>query len=260
MRSRPASFLKDVSLYHDVSAARRLPNGDLLLAGVDFDGVKKNKGDAPLGDPTGRHVLLVEYDPAGREVRRTTYVGDYLRMVRETAAGTYLVGNNTMFRELDRNGNCLREIVVPGFEHAWKALRLPNGDTLMSAGYGTTHQKGSSFMVEVDPTGKIVRKFGAADQVPPKVHPYFYATFQLLLQRGRRGLRELAGPRHDPRRFRRAAPRVRIPRAKIAWQWDNREQVARSSIQAVPWCSDGLDPAVLHDERNGSMQPLKTGG
>src|SRR5579871_1598993 len=38
-------LLKDISLYHDVSSTRRLANGHILIVGVDFDQVKKNKGD-----------------------------------------------------------------------------------------------------------------------------------------------------------------------------------------------------------------------
>jgi len=45
------------------------------------------------------------------------------------------------------------EAKIDGFRHAWKPA-LPNGDTLVSAGYG-------AFLVELDPAGKIVRKFAA---------------------------------------------------------------------------------------------------
>ncbi|HZP61631.1 MAG TPA: hypothetical protein VFB27_15000 [Opitutaceae bacterium] len=244
-------LLKDVSLYHDISSVRCLPNGHLLVIGVDFDLAKKNKGDNPLGDPTGRHVIFAEFDANDKVVRRTAYIGDYARLVRETAQGTFLCGCNTMFREGDANGNWIREIPVEGFTHAWKAVRLPNGDTLMSAGYGTSQKKGSSFMVEVDATGKIVRKFGAAGDVPPEVHPYFYATFQLLPNgdvvvanwQGHRAGHNYSG--------------VQIlefdPKGAIVWEWSDRAFV--SSVQAV-LVLDGLDPAVLHDERNGVMEPL----
>ena len=124
--------LKDVSKYHDVSSVRGLPGGHLLIAGVDFDGPKLNKGDQPVGSPAGRRVRLVD-SADDHPLRRVTYVGDYLRLVRETAAGTFLCGCNTMFKEADGKGNWIREIPVDGFQHAWKALRLPNGDTLMSS-------------------------------------------------------------------------------------------------------------------------------
>jgi len=62
---------------------------------------------------------------------------------------------------------------VEGFYHAWKAVRLANGNLLVSAGYG-------AFLVELDPAGKIVRKFGGKESVPSEVNPFFYAMFQLL--------------------------------------------------------------------------------
>jgi hypothetical protein len=248
---RTGQLLKDVSIYHDVSSARRLANGHILIVGVDFDREKKNKGDNPIGDPTGRHVIFAEFDAGDHLVGRIAYVGDYARLVRETAKGTYLCGCNTMFREGDGNGNWIREIPVEGFIHAWKAIRMPNGDTLMSAGYGTTLKQGSSFMAEVDADGKIVRKFGAAADVPAGVRPYFYATFQLLPN----GDVVVAnwqghGAGHND-------SGVQIlefdSKGAIVWEWNDRAFV--SSVQAV-LVLDGLNTDLLHDERNGIMEPL----
>jgi hypothetical protein len=252
--------VRDVSTYHDVSSARRLANGDLLLAGVDFDIPKKGKGDGPLGDPSGKHVVFAEFAPDGHVVRRTTYAGDYLRLIRETASGTYLCGCNTRFKEADGAGNWIREFPVEGFQHAWMALRLPNGDTLMSSGYGTSKpqarvmsaipQGGTAFMAEVDASGKLVRKFGAADQVPAAVHPYFYGMFQILPN----GDVVVAnwqghGPGHGPA----GAQLIEFdPAGAIAWQWSDPYFV--SSFQNV-LVLDGLDRSVMNDERNAVMGP-----
>lgn len=239
--------LTDVSTFHDVSSARRLPNGDMLVAGVDFDGVKKNKSDNALGDPAGRHVLVVEYDPQGRQVRRTTYVGDYLRLIRITAAGTFLFSCNTVFKEGDENGNFIsREFHADGFKHAWKAIRLANGNTLTSAGYG-------AFMAEFDPEARLIRKFGAADQVPPDVHPYFYGLFQLL-SNGDVVVANWQG--HGPGHGGQGAQLIEFdPQGRIVWRWDNSQHAVFSSIQGV-LVLDGLDPALRYDERNGVMEPL----
>ena len=253
--------VKDVSTYHDVSSARRLPNGDLLLAGVDFDQPKKNKGDGPVGDPAGKHVVFAEFAPDGSIVKRTTYVGDYLRLVRETAAGTFLCGCNTMFREADGDGNWIRDIAVAGFQHAWMALRLPNGDTLMSSGYGTSKPQarvssaipdgGTAFMVEVDAAGNVVRRFGAADQVPAGVHPYFYAMFQLLAN-GDVVVGNWQG--HGPGHGGAGAQLIEFdPQGAIAWEWSDKYFV--SSLQNV-LVLDGLDRSILNDERSGVMGPL----
>jgi hypothetical protein len=253
--------VKDVSAFHDVSSVRRLPNGDLLIAGVDFDMPKRNKGDGPIGDPTGRHVIFEEFAPDGRVVQRTAYVGDYLRLVRETAAGTYLCACNTLFREADGAGNWIHDFPVAGFQHAWMALRLPNGDTLMSSGYGTSipqakvsspiPQGGTAFMVEVDSSGKLVRRFGAADQVAAGVHPYFYGMFQVMPN----GDVVVAnwqghGLGHDN-----AGDQILEfdPQGAIVWTWSDRYFV--SSLQNV-LVIDGLDRSVMNDERNGAMGPV----
>jgi hypothetical protein len=253
--------VQDVSTYHDVSSVRRLPNGDLLVAGVDFDMPKRNKGDGPIGDPAGKHVIFAELAPDGHVVRRTAYVGDYLRLVRETAAGTYLCACNTLFREADGAGNWIRDIPFPGFQHAWMALRLPNGDTLMSSGYGTSvpqsrvsspiPQGGSAFMVEVDPSGKLVRRFGAADQVPAAVHPYFYGMFQVMAN----GDVVVANWQGHGLGHGGAGDQILEfdPQGAIVWTWSDRYFV--SSLQNV-LVMDGLDRSVMNDERNGAMGPV----
>ncbi len=251
-------LLKDVSLFHDVSSARRLPNGDVLLAGVDFDRPKQNRGDGPLGDPTGRHVIFGEYDAAGHAVNRTAYVGDFLRLVRETASRTYLCGCNQTLREADGAGNWIHEIPEVGFQHAWMALRLPDGYVLMSTGTATPvppHQGGWSFLTEVDAAGHPVRRFGAPDQVPERIHPNFYAMFQVL-PNGNVVAANWQG--HGAGHNQVGAQIVEFDRqGGIVWEWSDRAFV--SSIQGV-LILDGLDRSVLQDERNGIMGPVPLTG
>jgi hypothetical protein len=246
-------LLKDVSLFHDVSSVRRLPNGNLLIAGVDFDQPKQNRGDGPLGDATGRHIIFGEYDGEGRAVRRTAYVGDFLRLIRETAAGTFLCGTNLALREADGAGNWIREIPEVGFQHAWMALRLPNGNVLMSTGTATPvppHKGGWSFLEEVDAAGNPVRRLGAPDQVPARIHPNFYAMFQVLPNGD---IVAANWQSHGAGHNNSGAQIVEFDRqGEIAWEWSDRAFV--SSIQGV-LVLDGLDRSVLNDERNGVMGP-----
>jgi hypothetical protein len=250
-------LLHEVEKYHDVSSARRLPDGHLLLAGVDLDRPKQNQGDLPLGDPTGRHVIVAEFDEHDAPVRRTAYVGDYLRLMRETAAGTFLFSCNTVFREGDAAGNTLHEFRVEGLTHAWKAVRLPNGHTLMSSGYGTTQRKDlpparrTPFMAEVDAGGREVRRFGSSADVPSGIHPYFYAFFQLL-PNGDVVVANWQG--HGPGHGGAGVQLLEFDRSgAVVWRWNRAETI--SSIQAV-LVLDGLDANRLHDERNGLMAPL----
>jgi hypothetical protein len=220
----------DESSYEGVTAVRRQPNGHTLLAGVDLGGVKG--------------VVVQEVDARQQMVYRAVFPGDYVRLIRQTAGGTYLMCCNTMIREGDREGNYLREFPVDGFYHAWKALRLANGNLLISAGYG-------AFMVELDSMGKMVRKFGGKETVPATVGPSFYAMFQLLAD-GNIVVANWQG--HGPGHGHSGIQLLEFnPAGGIVWQWSQAALI--SSLQGV-LVLDGLDTSLLHDERRGLMEPL----
>lgn len=222
---------KDVARFEGVTSARRLPNGHTRIAGVNLLGM------------TG--VVLAELDARDEVSWQRVLPGDYVRLIRETGAGTFLMMCNTRIRETDLEGTTRREIPIDGFLHAWKAVRLPDGRILASAGYG-------AFLVEINAAGRENRRFGTSTQVPAAVHPFFYAMFQLLPN----GDIVVAnwqdhGPGHG-------ASGVQLlqfnPGGTIVWQWS--EAALISSLQGVI-VLDGLDTARLHDERNGVMAPLE---
>ncbi len=216
--------------YEGVTAARRQPDGRTLLAGVDIAGV------------TG--VAVVELDAEGNELRKIQYEGDYVRLIRQTAQGTLLMSCNDRIREADLEGNYLREFPVEDFFHAWKSLRLPNGHLLVSAGYG-------AFMVELDAEGAILRKFGTKEQLPAKVNPFFYATFQLLPN----AHIVLANWQGHGEGFGESGVQLLEfdPAGKLVWQWSDASRI--SSLQGL-LVLDELDVSLLHDEREGVMKPL----
>ncbi len=216
-----------------VTAVRRQPGGHTLISGVNLAGA------------TG--VVILELDANDREVHRAFFPGDYVRLIRQTNEGTYLMCCNDRIREGSRDGKYLREFPVNGFFHAWKAVRLANKNLLVSAGYG-------AFLVELDPDGNILRKFGDKGSVPLEVNPFFYAMFQLLPDgnivvanwqghgqgHGSQGIQLLEFNRHG----------------EIVWQWSKPELI--SSLQGIV-VLDGLDAHLLHDERNGLMTPISGG-
>jgi hypothetical protein len=222
--------LLDVATYSNVSSARRLENGHTLVA------------YAVEGKPEG--IFVAELDGHQAEVAVTTYPGDYVRLMRQTAHGTFLFGMNDRITEGDGKGSFIWTAKADGFRHAWKAVRLKNGDTLASGGYG-------AFMVEFAPDGSIVRRFGGAGDVAAEVHPYFYGTFQVL-ENGNVAVGNWQG--HGPGHGGSGVQLLEYdPKGSIAWQWSDRRQV--SSIQGV-LVLDGLDTSRLYDEREGTMQPL----
>ena len=235
--------LEDVSTFKNVSSVRRLANGNTLVA---YAVEKQAMG-----------VFVVELDPSHQQIAQTVYPGDYVRLMRETPAGTFLFGMNDSIKEGDGKGNFIWTAKIPGFSHAWKALRLPNGDTLASSGYGSLNWKDSgpnanAFMVEIAPDGSIVRKFGAKADVPEAVHPFFYANFQIL-ENGDIVVANWQG--HGPKH---GASGVQLlefdPTGAIVWQWSDTPHI--SSIQGV-LVLDGLDTSLLYDERSSKMEPLK---
>jgi len=215
-----------------VTAVRRQSNGHTLIAGVDMPGAKG--------------VAVLEFDANDQEVHRAIYPGDYVRLIRQTEQETYLMSCNDRIREGSRDGKYLREFPVDGFFHAWKSLRLPNGNLIVTAGYG-------AFVVELDPDGKILRKFGGKESVPENVRPFFYAMFQLLPN----GNIVLANWQGHGLGFGHSGVQLLEfnPAGEIVWSWSKADLI--SSLQGV-LVLDGLDPMLLHDERNGLMQPLKT--
>ncbi|HZZ20126.1 MAG TPA: hypothetical protein VFE25_12190 [Opitutaceae bacterium] len=222
--------LIDVASFSNVSSARRLENGDTLVA------------YAVEGKAAG--IFVAELNARQEQVALTTYPGDYVRLMRQTDRGTFLFGMNDHIAEGDGKGALVWTAKADGFRHAWKAIRLATGDTLASAGYG-------AFMVEFAPDGTIVRRFGGAGDVPATVHPFFYGTFQLL-PGGDVVVANWQG--HGAGHGSSGVQLVEFdPKGVITWQWSERSRV--SSIQGV-LVLDGLDTALLHDERRGLTAPL----
>lgn len=212
------------------ASARRLENGNTLLTGVNIGGF------------TG--LIQLEVDSLNVVKNHIIFPGNYVRLMRQTAAGTFLMACDTMIQEGDNTGTIVWKGRASGLSHAWKGVRLPNGHTLISAGYG-------AFMVELDNSLNVVRKFGTAASVPTAVKPNFYATFQLL-SNGNVVVANWQG--HGAGN---GASGIQLlefdPTGALVWQWSNAAII--SSLQGV-LVLDSLNTNLLYDERNGVMEPL----
>jgi hypothetical protein len=121
------AVVKDVNAYPGTLAAHRLHNGNTLLSGVDFHG--------------GKGIVLVEITSQGSVGRQIEYPGTYARMVREAGADHFLIAADTHVFEGDAQGKVVWDVTVqggPAAPHAWEALRLASGDTLVSTGYAAS--------------------------------------------------------------------------------------------------------------------------
>jgi hypothetical protein len=98
------------------------------------------------------------------------------RLARKTPTGTYLVafGSDAIVRELDLAGNVLNTFPLPpkknGGVHG--GFRLPNGNTLVTGGYGVQ-------VCEFDQTAHIVWTLTPSD-LPPNFKLHYIGTAQRL--------------------------------------------------------------------------------
>jgi len=223
----------EVTAYPGTVAARRLRNGNTLLTGVNWQGKKG--------------IVLVEIDSTGTIQHLTNYEGfDYVRLVRETSAGNFLVTANNIIFEGNSNGGIVWKAVIgdAAKTHAWQALRLANGQTIVSTGYA----KNLSLF---SPEGKLLDTITG----PAAVNPNFYAGFQIL-PNGNYIVANWQG--HGPKM---GASGVQVieytPAGKLAWTW-KQDSTKFSSLHSVIVLDDLNLNALYAEDINGKLAPVKT--
>ncbi len=211
--------------------ARRLRNGNTLLAGINWQGKQG--------------IVLVEVDKSGNIQRTIVYAGfDYVRLIRETVSGTFLVTADEIVFEGNAKGDIIWKATVTNLPkpHAWQALRLANGQTVVSSGYA-----------------KNLQIFGADGKLldtitgPAEVNPNFYAGFQIL-DNGNYVVTNWQG--HGPK-FGASGTQLLeyTPNGKLVWSW-KQDPAKFSSLQGVV-VLDGLDVSRLHaEDANGRLAPV----
>lgn len=222
----------EITAFTGTIAAHRLKNGNTLLVGLNWQGKEG--------------IVLVEIDSKGAIKRIIAYPGyDYVRLVRETTSGTFLVTSNDVVFEGDETGKIIWSAKLTGPEkiHAWQALRLENGNTIVSCGFAANFQI-------LGPDGKILSTITG----PAEVRPYFYAGFQIL-SNGNMIVANWQG--HGPDHGRSGFQVLEYtPSGQLVWSWkQDAEKI--SSLQGVI-ALDGLDLNLLHVENEkGILAPVK---
>lgn len=223
-------------VYEDTSfagtiTARRLRNGNTLLGGLNWQGKQG--------------IVLVEINSAGNLLRTMVYPGfNYLRLVRETPSGTFLITANNVVFEGNMKGDIIWKAAVTGVRepHAWQALRLSNGHTIVSSGYSKNLQ-----IFGTD--GKLVDTITG----PAEVHPHFYSGFQVL-NNGNYVVANWQG--HGPK-FGASGTQVLeyAAKGKLVWYW-KQDPAKFSSLQGII-VLDGLDITRLHvEDATGRLTPV----
>jgi hypothetical protein len=128
---------------------------------------------------TDNPASIKEVDSTGKQIKKINFaLNASIRIVRPTQAGTFLVGGKVagIMYECDSAGTIKWEAQAGG--EPYMALRLSNGNTLISTGYGCQ-------MVLVDSKANVLKKFPTAadkngNQFWNQAAPNFFAGFQVL--------------------------------------------------------------------------------
>ena len=225
--------VKEVTSFPGTLSARRLRNGNTLLAGMNWQGKKG--------------VVLVEVDQSLKVKSEIAYGGfEYLRLVRETPTGTFLVAVDDTLFEGNKVGEVLWRIKIKGRRdksHIWQAVRLAGGKTILSTGYNANLQV-------FDANNKLTDSISG----PAEVNPDFYAGFQILAD-GNYLVTNWQG--HGPDHGSSGVQLLEYnPKGKLIWSW-KQDAAKYSSLQGVI-VLDGLDINFLHVENEkGMLTPVK---
>ena len=218
--------------YPGTLAARRFPDGITVLSGTEWQG---NKG-----------ITLVELEHSGKIRRHINYPDHpYVRLVRRTATGNYLFTSNRTILEGDREGRIQWQATLHtqlAEPHAWKALRLPSGDTLIAGGYA-----GSMQIIRSD--GSLARSFSAGSAE----NPFFFCDYQVL-PNGHVVVVNWQGHGTDHGAKGRQLLEFN-KQGELVWHWQQDASLV-SSLQAL-LVLDGLDTGRLHCEGpEGWLMPV----
>jgi len=225
------SLVSALDTFAGTVAARRLRNGNTLLVGADWQG------------ETG--VTLLEIDASGAEQGRVNYSSfNYVRLVRPTPDGTYLMPSDLTIYEGDESGNVVWQASVQDSTeaHAWKALRLPSGETVAATGYEASLQV-------FDQAGQFVRRLRA----PVDTTPNFYSDFQIL-SNGNYLVANWQG--HGEANGNLGHQLVELDdQGNLVWSWQQDASYV-SSLQAVILL-DGLNLDKLYvEDMTGALVPI----
>jgi hypothetical protein len=224
--------VSELTSFKGTITARRLRNGNTMLVGLNW---QEKEG-----------IVLVEVNNTGGIVRIINYPQfNYARLIRETAANTFLITADTIAFEGDVSGKIIwrANIAYEKRPHAWQAIRLGNGETVVSTGYGGNLQL-------FDKTGNPIKSISG----PSEVNPDFYAGLQVL-NNGNFLVTNWQG--HGPGNGEKGTQLLEYnSEGKLIWSW-KQDPTKYSSIQGVILL-DGLDVKKLHvEDGSGKLSPVK---
>ena len=223
--------IKTVSVGTNIQTAFRI-NSQETFVGVD--------GSVPhveiINNATGKSRKTINIKPSIT-----------LRLIRPTPNKTFLVGGKDagMVYEFDSLGNKVWEANVGG--SPYQAVRLPNGNTVISTGYGAQ-------IAMVDRSSKIIRKFpkDPKDASLTSVKPNFFGGFQIL-KNGNIVVTNWQG--HGAGYGTSGIQLLEFDSTGVLVSYWKQTANIISSLHGVIVVDD-LDPAVMNSDINGVLGPL----
>jgi hypothetical protein len=212
--------------FSGIQSAHRLADGTTLLASI-----------------SGENIVLRAVTAAGDVSRTITYEGyGYVRLVRPTATGTFLVTSDDVVFEGDASGKVVTSWQISGNQrHVWKALRLANGDTAIATGYNA-----SLDLYAPDKTLRI--SIGGKTPALSALDPHFFADFRVMPN----GDYFVVNSQADSNNSASVQLLQFNPAGELVWQQKQPKGV-RSLEAAI--VLDGVDTSKLQIETAGTLMP-----
>ncbi|MBX2844480.1 MAG: hypothetical protein KTR26_22145 [Flammeovirgaceae bacterium] len=217
----------EITTFPETITARRLRNGNTILVGLNWE---NEKG-----------IVLLEVNKEGSKINKIVYPDFiYARLLRETPQGNFLITANDLVVEGNRKGEIVWKAKVGGREnpHAWQAIRLPEGKTIVASGYGGSIQI-------FNEKSNLVKAFCG----PEEKRGNFYSGLQIL-KNGNLVVANWQG--HGPDQGNEGTQLLEFSAdGKLVWSW-KQDPTKFSSIQGVI-ILDHLDLDKLHFENENGI-------
>ena len=208
------------------------------------DAYRLADGNTLLASVSGTNIVLKTVNGAGQVQGSIMYPGfSYVRLVRPTVTGSYMVTADTVVFEGNAQGKVIWQVSPQGGKHVWKAVRLADGNTAISTGYGAT-------LLIYDSAGKLLKTIGGAAQPnAAQIAPWFYADFHVMPN----GNYFLVNSQAD-RTMDSSVQLLEYDTAgTLVWQ-QKQPMGVRTLEEAL--VIDGLDAAKLYVEPQGRLVPV----
>ena len=223
----------------------QLSDGKALSGQHGFSGTQSAHrladGTTMLASVANNSIVLKMVGADGQVARSITYSGyGYVRLVRPTAKGTFLVTADTQVFEGDAQGKVLTTWTIPGKgQHVWKALRLESGNTVIATGYNAT-------LMVYGPDQMLLRTIGGKVPELSALDPHFFADFHVRPN----GNYFVVNSQADSNNQNSVQLLEFDPAGKLVWQ-QKQPATVRSLEEAI--ILDGLDTSKLQIETTGPL-------